>query len=500
MHALPHRIRKQTWRVTSGSLQEGFAVRQRLRDALKDATFAFDAAFDDIASADEVVHVNRLELRIRVHAEELEAALPELLRAAIHEQLREVLGSFTDQTSPSAPVRRSTAESSVQDALITYLTTGVLPWSFADIERRSLLMRFTEAAARVEAVVPAVLQALGSEALPASCAFRLLQLLPENQWATAVRALGARVVETQALAEVVDALARAPFGRHRRLTLASLVLATGATQRAGPLPTEATRALEADLSSALDQPGSRSVEELLTRLPAEARPFLARRLAGLARPGERAVAPALSTTPSGRATPRPDSEELPRTPPQRDPAGATRSSAASTSALPVTHAGLVLVHPFLGRLFENVGVKEPGEPRLLPASLPRAAALLHWLATGEDEALECDFGMVKMLVGLEPTTQMPVASGLLSRSDRDEAEHALAAVVEHWSALGRTPVRALRESFLQRRGLLDGEARQWKLRVEPAAYDVLLSRLPWGIGMVKLPWMRNPIVTEWPTP
>ena len=39
-----------------------------------------------------------------------------------------------------------------------------------------------------------------------------------------------------------------------------------------------------------------------------------------------------------------------------------------------------------------------------------------------------------------------------------------------------------------------------ELRVEPAPFDLLLHHLPWGIGIVKMPWMPEPLYVEWPTP
>ncbi|MEM9214098.1 MAG: contractile injection system tape measure protein [Cyanobacteria bacterium P01_F01_bin.150] len=37
----------------------------------------------------------------------------------------------------------------------------------------------------------------------------------------------------------------------------------------------------------------------------------------------------------------------------------------------------------------------------------------------------------------------------------------------------------------------------WTLRVEQMAIDVLLTRLPWGVSMVKLPWMDGLLTVEW---
>ena len=31
-------------------------------------------------------------------------------------------------------------------------------------------------------------------------------------------------------------------------------------------------------------------------------------------------------------------------------------------------------------------------------------------------------------------------------------------------------------------------------------YDLLLNTLPWGLGLVRLPWMPAPLNVEWPMP
>jgi hypothetical protein len=33
--------------------------------------------------------------------------------------------------------------------------------------------------------------------------------------------------------------------------------------------------------------------------------------------------------------------------------------------------------------------------------------------------------------------------------------------------------------------------------VEKKGYDILLDYLPWGLGLVKLPWMNKPIYVLW---
>ena len=123
--------------------------------------------------------------------------------------------------------------------------------------------------------------------------------------------------------------------------------------------------------------------------------------------------------------------------------------------------------------------------------------MLHWLATGRDEPFEFEQGMAKLLLGQAPDDPLPVAAGLLGAAEREEGVALLAAVVDNWPALGKTSVDGLRLSFLQRGGLLYPARDGWLLRLQAESFDLLLDRLPWGISIVRLPWMRGTLFTEW---
>jgi hypothetical protein len=162
------------------------------------------------------------------------------------------------------------------------------------------------------------------------------------------------------------------------------------------------------------------------------------------------------------------------------------------------NAGLVLLHPFLKAFLAACGVRSEGG-RIAGEALPRAAALLHLVATGEAEPEEADHPIVDVLLGLGPGTGPRGNAKLVTPTDREEADALLAAAASHWTALKNTSPAGLREAFLRRVGVLQEGAEEHLLRVEPAAFDALLDRLPWAIGVVRLPWMPKPIFTEWPT-
>lgn len=157
------------------------------------------------------------------------------------------------------------------------------------------------------------------------------------------------------------------------------------------------------------------------------------------------------------------------------------------------NAGLVLLHPFLPQLLRALQVAR--EDELLQPE--RALALLHFLATGSDTAPEYQLVLAKVLCGIDLGTPVPWRQEL-AEAERKECEALLAAAIRHWGALGDCSTDALRGTFLLRPGKLtlfpDGE---WLLQVEGSGCDILLDQLPWGISLVKLPWMERMLRVEW---
>ncbi|WP_437682272.1 contractile injection system tape measure protein [Sorangium sp. So ce131] len=531
----PHRIRRQRWRMRARSQAEALEARRRLRDGLHaELQPALARAFDALSPGGEVLHVARLELRVCVPSvAALSDVLPELLQREVHERLGALLQGEPEASRPPAAWRRAPVERSRLEWLAHYLETGVVPWLVEGLDRAASLALLrppsvAEAAAALGAGVPGA----GVDEAQAAAVRRLLQLVDEADWAALARAAAAALpaAHRDALGDAVAAFSggaapsgsaapsggAAPSGsgaamtRAARLQLAAAALAAG---RAAPGPTTA-RALATALAGAFGAGAGRPALELVALLPEGARGFFQRVLAeGSAWPApERAAAPAVAppaaaAPPAARppARPRPvdaasgDARGPADAPLPADlPPAAPRAPAAEPFGRVAICAGLLLVHPFLARLFEGTGLRRPDEAALPVSALPRAAALLYFLATGEEEAHEFELGFLKVLLGAPPEAPLSVAAGLLTGRDRDEADGLLRAVLGHWRALKSTSVRGLRASFLERRGLLVEQAQGSQLRVEPAPFDVLLGQLPWGIGVVKLPWMKKPLYAEWP--
>lgn len=157
------------------------------------------------------------------------------------------------------------------------------------------------------------------------------------------------------------------------------------------------------------------------------------------------------------------------------------------------NAGLVLLHPFLPKLFETLSIAE-ANALVQP---DRALLLLHFMATSQGPPEEHGLVLPKILCNV-PLGQ-PIKTRLrLSKGEKAEAEALLKAVIQHWDALRNTSPDGMRGNFLCRAGKLSRrDANDWLLQVERMSHDVLLDRLPWGIGMIKLPWMDNMLWVEW---
>ena len=517
--ALPHRIRRLRWNVTSNARDEAFAARASLRQMLDTGLLdEIGRAFDAVSSGDEVVHLPRLELVVRIGAiDRVGAEVIDGIRRELEEQLALSRGA-RDVPRRDAIRRDRFTASGASERVIAYLASGVLPWPLATGERQSTLEYLRQAAAvhldRILARVP--------EHLPDAMrfVFRWLQLLPPEEWS----AVGRRVEQSvpvghvSGLADAIAALtaASAPVAsEHRRIesatelivsvlrlsapvgrpsidpvarALSRLRQGSGAAGERGEGPVGRTLSRLRQGSGAAGEPGEDPVGRALLGPPAEP---VARALSG-----PRAEADPSTSSGSPRAEsrgdkPRPTTTETPRATPDAEP---------DAFGLTVEHAGLILIHPFLPQLFEHTGLWARGVSRLADESLPRAAALLSYLALGDDYPIEFDLPLIKVLLGLQPETALPLAAGLIDGCDMQEADDLLASVVEHWRALKQTSIAALRASFLQRRGLLAAADDGWRLRVEGRPFDLLLDQLPWGFGTVKLRWMTAPIFTEWMTP
>jgi hypothetical protein len=161
----------------------------------------------------------------------------------------------------------------------------------------------------------------------------------------------------------------------------------------------------------------------------------------------------------------------------------------------VEGAGLVLIHPFLVELFSENRLWI-GNRWLSAKSQLKAVQLLSYLSFGEIEVNEYQLPLHKILAGLDVDTLVP-AGILLNDNEKETCEDMLRAVIEHWKALRSTSPQGLREGFLQREGKLKISENSFQVHIQSRTEDILLSRIPWGFGLIKLPWMQRMMHVKW---
>nr|MBL8412092.1 hypothetical protein [Dechloromonas sp.] len=471
----PHRIRRQRWQVDAPDPATAFALRSALREEQARSLLpALEAAFEAAGVGDAVVRIPRLELHLTLaDPARLAEDLPGQLEAAARRALSGLLAGSGEGASRPGVVGPA-------ERLRHYLRHGRLPW-FEAADEPAALHRLLAGAAQAWRALPDAGWSEWRACLPEdetgafAATLRYLQLLDPPARAALLASAGRRAgvagrPGVWPVLPVTGAAAGVP---------PSLAFLAGCLLRAAGRPwPEAAGPIPAALREA--GPGGEPVRR--------ARALGQGAVAGLGWSLEKM--PAIGGASLAESGEGGDDENA---------SIDHQDDTATAPAWPVHAAGLVLLHPFLPQLFAELQLCD-GDGRLPASALPRAAALLYGLASGEAPPGEFVLGLIKPLLGLHPDDPLPVDENDLAPGDLAEGETLLAAVIEHWTALRNTSVDALRLSFLQRRGLLRPAPDGWALHPDGESFDLLLGQLPWGISIVRLPWMSAPVFVEWPTP
>ena len=181
---------------------------------------------------------------------------------------------------------------------------------------------------------------------------------------------------------------------------------------------------------------------------------------------------------------------------ERAPESRESADAVDEEGIYVPHAGIILLHPFLATCFSRLRWWEEGR-FADEGARENAVFLLHYLATGQrGEIPEYALAFPKIVCGWPAGTPMP-AQRTLAEEAYAEGDGLLEMVLQRWDKLSGSSIDGLREGFLQREGKLIRRGAGIGLLVEQQAIDVLLESLPWNLGVVKLPWLKEIIYIEW---
>ncbi|WP_199119175.1 contractile injection system tape measure protein [Pedobacter sp. ASV28] len=159
----------------------------------------------------------------------------------------------------------------------------------------------------------------------------------------------------------------------------------------------------------------------------------------------------------------------------------------------VNNAGLVLLAPFLPRLFQLLNLTENGKIKDKNAYI-KALYLMQYAVFGTSEFSEHELQLNKLLTSFHTVVPVP-RKYLLTDQEKETVDQMLNGAMQHWGKV--KTVEGLREGFLQREGKLEEKEEEFELTVEAKAFDMLLDSLPWSFRTIKFSWMEKAIQVKW---
>ncbi|GGG26277.1 hypothetical protein GCM10011344_28750 [Dokdonia pacifica] len=159
----------------------------------------------------------------------------------------------------------------------------------------------------------------------------------------------------------------------------------------------------------------------------------------------------------------------------------------------VQNAGLVLIHPFLKHFFSHCNLLDEDKQLKDPE---RCAHLLHYIATGRTKQAESDMVFEKFLCNI-PINQSINRNITITKKQKEQVNTLLNAVNENWGALKKTSHALLQNEFLQRLGKIEKNSSGITIQIEKKTQDILLKKLSWGMGLIRLPWKKEFLYVNW---
>ena len=162
----------------------------------------------------------------------------------------------------------------------------------------------------------------------------------------------------------------------------------------------------------------------------------------------------------------------------------------------ISDAGLVLIHPFIRRFLQNVGLVDLKGYFVSGEARTHAVHLLRHVTGYDDPHLGHRLSLEKVLCGL-PVDYLVPEEWEATPEEEEEIEGMLKALLSHWPTLRKASIGALRSAFLQRPGEIAVVDGSFVVRVEGSTLDILMQDLPWENSIILLSWLDKPILVEW---
>jgi hypothetical protein len=465
-----HVIKTQIIAVQIQQQEGAFTIQQHVRDLFYHVILpVLEKAFDEICPVDEVIRLDRFEIDLgMVSIKDLEGLdLTEVLKKKILEQISEIKLLPQHTTEPKRPLRLSVVEQ-----WIFYMQRGYLPWNLMNLNSEwyhEVLEAFACESASIEMLRKLVLT-------DARAVTRIVLLHAQSFMVHLTEALTSEKQSDldQAIAVIEKILADADK-RNESIQFKRSVWQEVLRIASRETSLRSSEIIQRILPWQLGAPELVLLKENRHQAP-DLLDLILKARASEEKP------PVLGRP--AKSVHSPSAE-----------AGIQNKNSLPDEGLFVQNAGLVLLHPFLFNLFKYLGLLDEKGFKS-NSHRQRALVVLHFLSTGSATYEEHELVVAKLFCShpLEDPVDPDIK---LSNDEQVECNELLKEVIARWSILKNTSHDTLRANFLQRNGKLYTKLDEPHLLIESNMLDVLLDHLPWGIGIVKLPWMNQLLKVEW---
>ena len=458
-------IRKQKIKMITNSEQTALQVRRQLNDHLQyDLIKVFETAFPDTLAADEYVTINNIRIDLgSLTTDVFELHFIPLVASKLKAELQKTFANYPlssgQAEKPETPNKESIESTSSfskkaleKNALLYFLEYGIYPWWYKKEQQQTpaeLLNNLQESA--LEALL---LQIISIANYRSTRVFgiiieRLFIYLAEAQYKSWVRQI-VNLCNSSILKNNIDSLLNYEEELERSLfiskqefykTLFRLITERNTDSHADIAQTFISRLHESKILS----------NDEGTSIQNPNKPF-------------------------------PRKEFV--------------SSEIEEEGIYINNSGLILLHPFLVAFFDHLGLLNAQQQFVSLTAQQKAAVLLFYLQSNNEVYEEWNMAFNKILCGLAVDEILP-AGVYIEEKEKEECKELLQNVADHWQALKGASAEALQNTFLLREGKMTRKETHWLLQVERTGVDILLEKLPWSFGTVKLPWLQQLIHTEW---
>lgn len=164
----------------------------------------------------------------------------------------------------------------------------------------------------------------------------------------------------------------------------------------------------------------------------------------------------------------------------------------------IQNSGIVLLYPLMRIAFKMLGYLTPLRTFKDKHSVFRAIYFLQYVATKQYKNVpEYMLILNKLLCGVP--LDIPLETGIeLTDKEKEMSDELIRQLIMQWPMMKNSSVDGLRGSFMMREGSLVKKGNVWVLSVSPESFDLVLQSYPWGLAIIKFPWMEEySISAEW---